>query len=117
MEGTQMFDPETIGWLASAGVVAPFLISFLKSETWSTQTKRYFAVAVSIPLGVGVMIATGGWDTFAITDVDGILAAATEVWLLGQVAFAFVIKGTKLEDRASETGAGLRVKSTNTDEV
>ena len=43
-----MFDPETIGWLASSAVVAPFLISFLKSEGWSTQTKRYFAVAVSV---------------------------------------------------------------------
>ena len=39
------------------------------------------------------MIATGGWDTFALTDIDGILASATEVWLLGQVAFAFIYQG------------------------
>ena len=109
-----MFNPETIGWLVGVAAVAPILISFLKSDGWDTKTKKYFAVAVSIPLGVGVMIATGG--TFEITDVDGILAASTEVWLVGQAAYAFVIKGTKLEDLAVKTGAGLSLKRT-TDEI
>ena len=115
-----MFDPTTIGWLVAAATLAPLATSYFKSDSanWSKQTKRLLAIGISIPLGVGVMATTGdGWSAIDVTDIDGIAAAATEVWVLGQLAYAFVLKGTWLEAKAAGTKAGVLPTRADDDEV
>lgn len=100
------FSPD-LWWVGAAGVVAPYVISYLKSDDWSVQRKRLFSLVVSAALGVVVAVTTAGWSVFEAQNIDVLASNAASVWAAGQLAFHFLVKGTALETSASLTPPGI----------
>jgi len=98
---------EGIGWIAGAAFVTPYLVSYLKAGTWSTQAKRYLSIGVSIVLGAAAYGTQYGFDTMAVSTLDEALTMGGVVWALGQLVYANIVSGTALEVKVAGTKAGL----------
>jgi uncharacterized membrane protein len=81
-----------------AGLIVPFVVSFLKNKAWSTQVKQLIAIAVSLVVGAGITVIDNGvsvsnWQDFLAN--FGVIFTVANVWY-GQY-FGDTAVNTKLE--------------------
>jgi hypothetical protein len=100
-----MADTE-LWWIGSAALLAPYAISYMKAAHWEPQTKRLFAVGVSVALGVAAFITQHGISV-SVANLELMAAQGTGVWALGQIVYAHLVSGTSLETKLAQTRAGL----------
>jgi hypothetical protein len=73
----------TITFSILAGLVVPFLVSFLKSKTWSAEVKQLMAIGVSLIVGAGVTVIDNGvelmtWQDFVAN--FGVIFTVANIW-------------------------------------
>lgn len=81
-----------------AGLIVPFVVSFLKNKTWSTQVKQLIAIAVSLVVGVGITFIDNGVSVDGWQDIlanFGVVFTVANVWY-GQY-FGNTVVNAKLE--------------------
>lgn len=102
MEPTATFN---LAWVAALiGFFLPLLISFIKRSTWSTQTKRIFALVTSIVAGVvavGVQLGLEFTENF----LPQIFLAITDVYVVSAVTYQNFWKDTAIERGLESVGS------------
>jgi hypothetical protein len=83
-----------------AGLIIPFIISFLKNKEWSPEAKQALAIAVSLVAAAGVSIFDNGLDVStweAVVSNFGVIFASANIWY--NQYFGHTEVNHKLEDR------------------
>jgi hypothetical protein len=65
------------------GIIAPFIVSFLKSKAWSAKVKQAVSIATSIAIGAGVTFIDGGMTDFSVANLlanVGVVFSVATVW-------------------------------------
>lgn len=97
----------TIDWLYSVmAFFLPLVTSALKRVTWSTQTKRWFALSIAAVVGVITVAADMGW-TFddPMMFAQAAIGAIAQIWMIAAVAYRNIWEDTPIETKL----AGKRV--------
>jgi hypothetical protein len=86
-----------------AGLVVPFVVSFLKNKAWSAQVKQVIAIAVSLVVGAGITIVDNGvsvvsWQDFLAN--FGVIFAVANIW------YSQYFGGTSLNASLENIGVG-----------
>jgi hypothetical protein len=66
-----------------AGLVVPFVVSFLKSKAWSAQVKQLVAIVVSLVVGAGVTVIDNGVELATWQDLlanFGVIFTVANIW-------------------------------------
>lgn len=96
-----------LAWIATlVGFFLPLLISFVKRQNWSTQTKRVFALVTSAVAG---LVTVGLKLGLEITDpagfAQGALLAIVDVYVVSAVAYQNFWKDTGIEKSLESVGS------------
>ncbi len=94
---------EPVGIAAVAGVLIPFLISFLKDVTWSAKTKQALAFGASLLVAAGITAYDNG---VALSEWDNLAANLGVVFTTGQLVYQQYFSGTRVNARLENAGVG-----------
>lgn len=86
-----------------AGLVVPFLVSFLKSKAWSTQVKQLVAIVVSLVVGAGITIIDNG---VAIANWQDFLANFGIIFTVANVWYSQYFGDTAINAKLESSGVG-----------
>lgn len=89
--------------LVAAGVVIPFLVSYLKDIDWSAKTKQLLSFAVSLVFAVGVTVVDKGVQ---LDTVPALLANLGVIFTTAQVFYQQFIKDTSVNASIENHGVG-----------
>lgn len=82
--------------LLFGGLIAPFVINFLKRPGWSREAKLWLVMGVSLVIGVLAMLATGKLPNLTLDDpVNTVLTLAgtsTEVVGIATIVYKFFLE-------------------------
>jgi hypothetical protein len=89
--------------LVAAGVIIPFIVSFLKDVTWVPKIKQLVSFAVAAVFAVGVTVVDKGvqLDTW-----QALLANLGVIFTIAQVFYTQLIKDTSVNATLENTGVG-----------
>lgn len=77
----------------AAGVVVPFVVSYLKSKSWSQETKHLLSLIVSVVFAVAV---TGYDKGFSVDAWQNFVANAGVIFTAAQVFYTQFFQKTEL---------------------
>lgn len=98
-------DIDFVAWAAIIGALLPLVISTFKQNTWSTQVKKYVAVAVSAVAAVVYTGAAEGWDIASLGDFwSYIIASFAGIYAIAQTTYLGFWEDSAIEVRLSSTG-------------
>jgi hypothetical protein len=66
-----------------AGLIVPFVVSFLKNKAWSVQVKQVVAIVVSLAVGAGITVIDNGVSIANWQDLlanFGIIFTVANIW-------------------------------------
>lgn len=93
------------GVAALLGVVMPFVISFLKDVTWSTQAKHAVSLAVSAVAAVGITAIDNGVD---LANWQNFVANLGIIFTVSNVVYRQYFENTALNLKVENVGVGAR---------
>lgn len=86
-----------------AGLIVPFVVSFLKNKAWSAQIKQIVAIAVSLVVGVGITIIDNG---VSISNWQDLLANFGVIFTVANVWYGQYFGDTTINAKLESTGVG-----------
>lgn len=92
-----------IGIAALAGIVVPFIVSYMKNTAWSAKTKQVVAVGISLLAAVGITFIDNG---VAIGEWKDILINLGVIFSVAQVFYQQYFGGTSVNAKLESIGVG-----------
>ena len=86
-----------------AGLIVPFLVSFLKSKAWSAQAKQVVAIVVSFVVGAGITVIDNG---VSISNWQDLLANFGVIFTVANVWYSQYFGGTAVNAKIESSGVG-----------
>jgi len=86
-----------------AGVILPFVISFLKDTTWSTQIKHLVSFGLSAVVAFGITVVDNG---VVISNWTEFLANLGVIFTVANVVYTQYFSNTELNKKIENVGVG-----------
>lgn len=89
--------------LVAAGVLIPFIVSYLKDVSWSLKVKQALSFGIATAFGVGVTVVDKG---VSIDSVPTLLANLGVIFTTAQVFYVQLLKGSEVNAKLENSGVG-----------
>jgi hypothetical protein len=94
-----------VGIAALAGLVVPFIVSYMKNTTWSAKVKQIVAVVISLVVALGITVIDNGVE---IGEWKDLLVNLGVVFSVAQVFYQQYFGGTSVNAKLENIGVGAK---------